>query len=241
MSYRDYYYNKIELSYPQKTTESFEEKLKRLEGLPNLTFSEEFSQEIKKDDDFFGLYHGIRSFGHEEVGLNKLESIIMNGYILCGNEINLEFKSYDGTIKYLHHIKNDIENCNQDCYISVAPILSFYDNDIEVITFIKENIHLKIDCNVKAFNTYYLKHDDYIRLRKLQIPTNNFYSYALKEYFVKEPIPIDKIIAICIDSNYYQGNLKKTIQEIKNMLDYYHISIPVNITSYKCLSLMRKQ
>ena len=62
----------------------------------------------------------------------------------------------------------------------------------------------------------------------------------------------------CIQMHYIQNELKKMmnidtidiknyvivdnkLEEIKNMLDYYHISIPLNITSYKCLSLMRKQ
>ena len=29
-------------------------------------------------------------------------------------------------------------------------------NDVEINTFIKENIHLKRDCSIEAFNTYYL-------------------------------------------------------------------------------------
>lgn len=235
-----YYFYKFEQSYPRDRKESFEERLKRLEKLPTQTFSEEFSQEMEDVANFFSLYHGIRSFGHEKTGIDKLESIIQTGYILPGNEINQVFNSYDGTVKYLHHTKYDEEKCNQDRYISVAPFLPFDDNnDDEVNTFIKENIHLKLDCSIKAFNTYYLKYDDYIRLRKSKIPTKNFYSYAMREYFVKEPIPIDKILAICIDPTHYRGNLEKTIQEIQNILDYYHVNIPLEITDHKGLSLSR--
>ena len=122
----------------------------------------------------------------------------------------------------------------------MAPFLPFDDNnDVDAETFIKENIHLKLDCSIEAFNTYYLKYEDYTRLRESKIPTKNFYSYAMREYFVKEPIPIAKILAICIDENYYRGNLEKTIQEIQNILDYYHVNIPLEITDYKGLSLSR--
>ena len=110
-------------------------------------------------------------------------------------------------------------------------------NDVEINTFIKENIHLKRDCSIEAFNTYYLA--DYKRLKESKIPTKNFYSYAMREYFVKEPIPIDKILAICIDSNHYRGDLEKTIQEIQKIIDYYHVNIPLEITGYRGISLSK--
>ena len=188
--------------------ETFDDKIKRLESLPMESISDNI------------LYHGLRFNG-----VDKFESILKSGFILCGRVVPKSFRSFDGNNKSIILDYHDIENCNNGDYISVMP---FGDN-IEYQTFIRENIFLKLSSDIEAICPYYLKYDDYIRLRKSGIQTKNLYSYALHEYMIKESIPIDKILSIGIDTDYFTGDLDKTIKQLEKIKRYYNASIPINI------------
>lgn len=206
---------KYQISYGIE--ESFEEKIARLENLPTTTFSYDFGVN-DRNIRFYHLYHGLRFNG-----IDKLESIIKSGYILCGEDINSEFTSYDGSNKRVICNK-DLDNCNEGRYISVIPYIP---ESIEFQTFVRENIFLELSSDIETLSTFYLTYDDYIRLRKSSIPTKNLYSYALYEYMVRNKIPLDKIISIGIDSSCYVGNLEDTIKRIDAIKEYYGIEIPL--------------
>lgn len=212
--------NKYKLSYGK--VELFEDKIKRLEKLPTTTFIDDFNID-DTNKKYYHLYHGLRFNG-----IDKLESIIKSGYILCGKDIKQKFKSYDGDEKRIITYTNDFENCNGGKYISVIPSNSYDYNNIEFLTFIRENIFLELESNIEAYNTFYLNYDDYTKLRESGIKTRNLYSYALREYMVKKKIPLSKIISIGIDSNYYIGDIMDTIKKINAIKEYYEINIPLN-------------
>ena len=163
------------------------------------------------------LYHGIRFDA-----INRLESILKTGSILCGNKVSSSYKSYDGSIKYLYIDSFDIENCNMGKYISVMP-----DNDdLEFDTFVRKNIFVAIKGIIEAYKTIHLSYDDYCELKKSGINYKNLYSYAFDEYLVKDEISLDDVIYIGIDSRYYSGDYKETINKVKELLKAYEIRIP---------------
>ena len=212
--------SKYKLSYG--VVESYEDKIKRLESFPTTTFAEDCDLN-DRNRSFYRLYHGLRFNG-----VDKLESIIKNGYILCGKEIDNTFKSYDGSLKTIRLNNDDFENCNNGKYISVIPLIPYDSNNIEFLTFIRENIFLELSNDIEALSTFYLRYDDYIQLRERNIATKNLYSYALYEYMVKNRIPLNKIISIGIDSDYYIGDAIDTINKVNAIKEYYGIDIPFN-------------
>ena len=207
-----------DISYIKK--ETFEEKLKRLEDVPKLRYYEELG--LSKEDmdriDMFHLYHGLRFDS-----INKLESILQNKIILCGNKVSRTLKSYDGNTKYIY-IDNYEDNCNMGEYISVMPY--DYDN-IEFDIFIRENIFFTLKGSIDAYKTLFLKYDDYCKLKESNIKTSNLYSYAREEYLVKDSISFDDVISIGIDSKKFIGDFNKTTDQIINLMKYYNIDIPL--------------
>lgn len=163
------------------------------------------------------LYHGIRFDS-----INRLESIFQNGNILCGNKINLSFKSYDGSTKYLYINSNSYENCNMGKYVSVMP----YENSMEFNVFIRENIFLVIKGTINALKPIYLSYNDYSDLINSGLKYNNLYSYASSEYLVKDEISLDDVLFIGIDSRYYNGDYNKIVNDVIKLMKVYEISIP---------------
>ena len=215
--------------------ESFENKIKRLESLPITTFADDFKLN-DKNKTFYHLYHGLRFNGIE-----KLESIIKCGYILCGKDVNDTFKSYDGTNKRIILHNDDFDNCNNGKYISVIPSNPYDFNSIEFLTFVKENIFLELSNDVEALSTLYLRYSDYIKLKESQIITKKLYSYSLYEYMVSKRIPLNKIISIGIDSDHYIGDVNDAIMKINAIKNYYGVNIPfIDIGTKRLLRNIRK-
>ena len=199
--------------------ERLEEKIQQYEQEPLLTFAEEHHLDDETIDKHgIHLYHGIR-FDR----LNRLESIIQSGAILCGKEINQVYTSKDGEKKYLYISSFDSENCNMGEYVSVMP----YEGDMEYDVFVKRNIYFAIRASIDAYETKYLNFDDYEKLRKSDTKLNNLYSYARNEYLVKDRIPLSKVDYIGIDPNYYDGDYNNDVSEIINILEYYKCPIPL--------------
>ena len=162
------------------------------------------------------LYHGIRFDP-----LERLESIFQSGSILCGKRIKETFTSYDGTVKNIY-VYNDEENCNMGKYVSVMPYTDSYEFDI----FVRSNLFFGIKATIDAFKTIHLSYDDYIELRESGIKCNNLYSYAFNEYLVKDEIPLDDVLFIGIDSNYYNGNYEDTVNKVIELMKIYNIKLP---------------
>ncbi len=219
--------NKYKISYGVE--ESFDEKIERLEKLPTTTFTSDFSIN-DRNRKYYHLYHGLRFDG-----VDKLESIIKNGYILCGKDIQPTFQSYDGHEKWITSYSDDLENCNRGRYISVIPYDYNNIDNMEFLTFIRENIFLELESDIRALSTFFLYYDDYEKLRLSGITTTNLYSYALCEYMVEDRIPLEKIISIGIDSDHYNGDVMDTIEKVKNIKEYYGIDIPFEDIGHKKL------
>ena len=219
--------NKYKISYGRE--ETFEEKIKRLEKIPTSTFIDDFNIN-DRNRRFYRLYHGLRFNG-----IDKLESIIKSGYILCGKDVKQKFKSYDGDEKRIISYADDIENCNRGRCISVIPSIPYDFNNLEFLTFIKENIFLELESDIEALSTFFLTYNDYIKLRASEISTENLYSYALREYMVKNKIPLNKIKSIGIDSNHYVGDVNDAIKKINAIRKYYGLNIPFNDIATKKL------
>lgn len=220
--------DKYKISYGR--VESFDDKIKRLEKLPTTTFTDDFNID-DRNRSYYHLYHGLRFNG-----IDKLESIIRSGYILCGRDIKQSFQSYDGHEKRIISYSDDFENCNRGRYISVIPSTPYDYNSIEFLTFIRENIFLELESDLEALSTFFLNFDDYVRLRTSGITTRNLYSYALREYMVENKIPLSKIISIGIDSDYYVGDVMKAIEKVNAIKEYYGINIPFNDKGSKRLT-----
>ena len=217
-----------DISY--KENDTFEEKINRLEKLPTKTYFEilGIDENFKELADMFPLYHGLRFDS-----INKLESIFKNRCLLCGKKIESSFISYNGTTKYLYINSYSDENCNQGEYISVMP---YQDYSIEFNTFVRENLFIVLNGNIPAKNTFYLNYNDYSKLKKLNIKTNNLYSYAFAEYMVKDSISIDDFKYIGIDYRYFKGDLDKTIDDVIKLINFYKIDVPfVDISNYHTL------
>ncbi len=162
------------------------------------------------------LYHGIRFDA-----LNRLESIFQSGYILPSSKVNNKFTSYDGITKYLY-ISNDLdENCNMGKYVSVMP----YEDDLEFRVFVKENIFFAIKASIKAYETKHVSFNEFTNIKDKD-KKEVFYSYAFNEYFVEDGISLNDVNYIGIDSSYFNGNLKETIDEVINLIKHYKINIP---------------
>lgn len=218
---------KYKISYG--IVESFDDKIMRLEKLPQTTFTNDFNINDKKKE-YFHLYHGLRFNG-----VDKLESIIQSGYILCGKEIKQTFQSYDGSEKQIISYSDDLENCNRGRYISVIPSIPFDYNNLEFSTFIQENLFLELECDIDALSTFFLNFDDYMKLRLSGTSTRKLYSYALREYMVKNKIPLSKIISIGIDSDYYVDDVMDTINKVNAIKEYYGVNIPFYDKGHKRL------
>jgi len=163
------------------------------------------------------LYHGIRFDA-----INRLESIFKTGFILPGNKINDKFISYDGTTKYLYINIDSDENCNRGKYVSVMP----YEDDLEFDVFIRKNIFFAIKGSIKAHKTKYISYDEYCE-QKNKNESGIYYSYAHHEYFVENGISLDDIVYIGIDPISFQGDYKKTVDEIIKLINFYKINIPL--------------
>ncbi|MBR1717857.1 MAG: hypothetical protein IJ715_01140 [Bacilli bacterium] len=163
------------------------------------------------------LYHGIRFDA-----INRLESILKTGSILCGNRVSSSYKSYDGTTKYLYISSDSDENCNMGKYISVMPCV----DDLEFNTFVRQNIFFAIKGTIEAYKTIHLSYDDYCELRQSDMNYKNLYSYAFNECLVKDEIPLDDVLYIGIDSRYYSGDYDKTVSNVKKLMSIYEIAIP---------------
>ena len=162
------------------------------------------------------LYHGIRFDT-----LNRLESIFQTGYILPSDKVKEKITSYDGTIKYLYISNDSDENCNMGKYVSVMP----YEDDLEFNVFIKENLFFVIKGTIEAIKTTHVSYDEYCDMKNKD-KCDNYYSYAFNEYFVENGISLDDIIYIGIDSNYFNGNYDKTVEEVIRLISFYKINIP---------------
>ena len=78
--------------------EDITRKIEQYEKDPLITYAKRYHLDDEIIDKYgIHLYHGIR-FDR----LNRLESIIQSGAILCGKEINQVFTSKDGEKKYLY-------------------------------------------------------------------------------------------------------------------------------------------
>ena len=199
--------------------EKLEDLLQQYEKEPLETYAEEHHLDKEKINRYgIHLYHGIRFDD-----INRLESILQSGAILCGKDINQVFLSKDGHRKYLYIDSRDSENCNMGEYISVMP----HEGDMEFDVFVRRNIYFAIKASVDAYGTKYLTYDDYIRLRKSGLETKNLYSYAHNEYLVKDKISLKDVDYIGINPNYYAGDYNRTVFTIKDLLEHYKSSIPL--------------
>ena len=179
-----------ELSYGIKG-ENLDDKIDRLDKLESHKYSD-----IIGDRDIdaikFPLYHGLR-FNP----VDKLESIFKSGFIYPGKRVPTSFESMDGTTHTLPGYYEDEENCNRGEYISLMP---FSFEDIEFDTFISSSIYLALRGDIDAKKTFYLKYEDYIKLRNSKRKTNNLYSYAYLEYLAKNDISLDNLLYVGINS-----------------------------------------
>ena len=171
-------------------------------------------EEILKQGKY--LYHGIRIDA-----INTLESIFQDGNILCGNRINSNFISYDGSTKQILIDYNNEQNCNMGKYISVMPEC----DDVEFDAFVRENLFFAIKGTVRALKTKYLPYTEYCDLRKNNI-NDDLYSYACNEYLVKDKISLDDVVFIGIDSCYYNGDYNNTVKSVIDLMNVYKIEIP---------------
>ena len=207
------------LSY-KYNNEGLDDKINRLEELEPSRYTDIIGNS-EKDAIRYPLYHGLR-FNP----IDKLESILISGYIYPGNKVPNKFSSYDGTIHYLSGFYNDNENCNKGEYISLIP---FYWDDIEFDTFIRSSIYLALRGDVNAIKTIYLKYEDYIKLRNSKRRTINLYSYAYNEYLAKDSISLDNLLYIGIDSRYFNIpglDVNEVIAKVIELIDAYDIRVP---------------
>lgn len=215
------------ITYLQEETNSlktskenkFEKKLQQLEQQPSQTFQELNYRYI---DDFENtnivynfLYHGIRFQKH----LEKLESIFQDRAILAGKYQKKYYDFYD-------------DNCNEGEYISVMSIENGY--ELEYKTFIMPNISLVISPECNAIKTIYIPYEEWQQLNGR--PTKNRYSYAKREYHVKQMIPLCFIKAIGVPDKYLrltnqEEKIEGYLHDIVELMEKYNINLPIIDTS----------
>ena len=215
----EYRVKRYELSYGIPN-ESLEDKIIRLEELEPSKYTDIIGNE-DEDANRFPLYHGL---GFHP--LDKLESILIHKFIYPGKMIPTEFESMDGTIHYLPEHYYDEENVHKGEYIGLLP---FSWDDIEFDTFIRPSIYFALRGDIKAEKTFYLKFDDYIKLRRSKRRTTNLYSYAYNDYLASDPISIDNLLYIGIDSKRFNipgMDVNEVIARVIELMEYYQVDVP---------------
>lgn len=201
-----------------------------------------FNRDITKGCNYYVyLFHGIKN-----QPITRIESIFQDKAILCGKKIKTSITSYDGTIKNLEKCWDSDENCNMGEYISVTSFADYEDllksPYNSYASFIQKNIFFIIKGTVPAIETCYLSFEDYNTLIQSGYKYSKFYSYASEEYFVKDSISLDDIVAIGIDSNHFLIELKETISQIKRLMEEYKIDIPfIDIATGEVLYQLEKE
>ena len=133
----------------------------------------------------------------------------------------------DGTTHTLPGYYEDEENCNRGEYISLMP---FSFEDIELDTFISSSIYLALRGDIDAKKTFYLKYEDYIKLRNSKRKTNNLYSYAYLEYLAKNDISLDNLLYVGINSRGFNipgMDVNEVIAKIIELMEFYDIRVPL--------------
>lgn len=162
------------------------------------------------------LYHGIRFQKY----LEKLENIFKERKILAG--------------KYLPNYHFYSDNCNHGQYVSLLKYNSA--RQLEYETFILENISLLVTPLCNAQETKYVDYYTWEKIQQEQYQLKHIYSYMMGECMCKDLIPLDMVRAIgvpyqklCLQEKEAYAN--KLIEDIKELMDKYDVSLPVVDTS----------
>ena len=150
------------------------------------------------------LFHGIR-FGNE---MEKFESILKDGKILAGNQIN----------SYLPYK----ENCNEGAYVSLLELSrSSFD---AVRAFLENNITFIIKPSDKAIKTMFISDFEWAEIKEKYKSFDNFnqrYSSIDEEYQVKDYVSLDDVCGIYVP-------FRISHADIDNLLEKYNLSnIPI--------------